>query len=170
MCAMTTIRLARPADIAPLHQLVESAYRGDSARAGWTHEADLLDGTRTDSETLAAILDAPAERLLVAERDGDLIGCVQLTDRSDGVAYLGLLAVSPAVQAGGLGRQLIAAAEELARTDFGAGRIEMTVISQRAELIAYYERRGYAATGERRPFPIRTDPPLEFVVLEKRLG
>src|SRR4051794_12606418 len=122
------IRLAYPADLPRLHPVIERAYRGDAARGGWTHEADLLDGTRTDLATLAAILPEPAERLLVAERDGAIIGCVQVSDRGGGIAYLGLLCVDPLLQAGGLGRQLIAAAEAEARTAFAATTMEMTVI------------------------------------------
>ncbi len=166
-----SIAPALPADLAPLHGVIERAYRGDSARQGWTHEADLLDGKRTDLATLTAILlDAPAEILLVAKRDGAPIGCVQVSDRGNGRCYLGLLCIDPALQAGGLGKLLLLAAEDAARTRFGASEMEMTVIDRRAELIAYYQRRGYALTDERRPFPIDVVPPLRMVVLVKPLA
>jgi ribosomal protein S18 acetylase RimI-like enzyme len=167
---------ATPADLPDLHALIESAYRGDSARAGWSHEADLLDGQRTDLEALEAALGDPARHLLVF-RDGErIIACVSLANRGDGLTYLGLLTVNPRRQATGLGRMMLAAAEDHAAADLGAVRIEMTVIAQRGELVAWYERRGYALTGERRPFPFgeprfglpRRDD-LEFVVLEKTL-
>lgn len=164
------IRAATPADLAPLHALVQRAYRGDAARAGWTHEADLVEGQRIEPGALAAILDNADERLLVAERDGVLIGCVEITDRGEGVGYLGLLGVDPQQQAGGLGKQLIAAAEREAVTQFGARRMEMSVIEPRVELIAYYERRGYVRTGAFLPFPIPTTPPLRLMVLAKRLA
>ncbi|MFA5963712.1 MAG: GNAT family N-acetyltransferase [Sphingomonas sp.] len=175
--APLTIGTATRDDLAPLHRLVESAYRGDSARRGWTHEADLLDGQRIDAETLAEMLDDPARRILVA-RDGPVLaGCVAVTDQGKGSCYLGLLAVDPARQALGLGRQLIAAAEEVAQRRFAARRIEMTVIVQRATLIAWYERRGYRRTGEVRPFPhgdtrfgVPLDDALAFVVLARDLG
>jgi ribosomal protein S18 acetylase RimI-like enzyme len=169
------IRFAAAADLPALHALVERAYRGDSARRGWTHEADLLGGQRTDEETLGAIIADPQQRILLADRDGALIGCVQLTSKGDGTAYLGLLAVDPALQAGGVGAQLIAACEAAAMGEFGATRMEMTVIDGRAELIAYYQRKGYALTGERRPFPMTDERfglpqrQLEFVVLGKSL-
>ncbi|MDO6415473.1 GNAT family N-acetyltransferase [Sphingomonas sp. BIUV-7] len=163
------IRLAAFPDLPHLHPVIERAYRGDAARGGWTHEADLLDGTRTDLATLAAILAAPGERLLVAEQGGAIIGCVQVSDRGSGIVYLGLLCIDPSLQAAGLGRQLIAAAEATARTAFAATVVEMTVIDSRAELIAYYERRGYRPTGEKRPFPIPLDPPFSMVVLAKEL-
>lgn len=167
---MLTIRFAAAADLPGLHPVIERAYRGDEARAGWTHEADILDGQRTDLATLAAILTTPGTRLLIA-LDGDTpIGCVQVSDHGGGTAYLGLLCIDPALQAAGLGRQLIAAAETLAREAFAATIIEMTVIESRAELIAYYERRGYARTGERRDFPIPLDPPLFMTVLAKPLA
>ena len=170
------IRLATPADVPALHRLIEGAYRGDSARRGWTHEADLLGGQRTDEAALREMLADAAQRLLAAEQAGALVGCVSLRDLPDGGAHLGLLTVDPARQAGGLGRRLLEAAEEDARAR-GAGRMEMTVIARRSELIAWYERRGYRLTGERRPFPL-DDPrfglprtrDLDFVVLERALG
>ncbi|AJP71574.1 GNAT family N-acetyltransferase [Sphingomonas hengshuiensis] len=164
-----TLRPATPADLPALHPVIERAYRGDSARQGWTHEADLLDDTRTDAGALVAILADPAERLLIAVEDNAILGCVQVSDRGGGRAYLGLLCIEPMRQAGGLGRQLIAAAEETARTAFGATMIEMTVIDRRVELIAYYERRGYVRTGETRDFPVPVDPPLYMTVLAKPL-
>ncbi len=165
------IRLAAKTDLAALHPVIERAYRGDSARAGWTFESDLLSGPRTDVETLAAILDSAPDRLLVALDDGGApIGCVQVTDRGAGVAYLGLLCIDPLLQAAGLGRQLIDAAEALAVDLFAARTIEMTVIDSRTELIAYYQRRGYRLTAEKRPFPIPLDPPFEMVVLAKPLA
>jgi ribosomal protein S18 acetylase RimI-like enzyme len=164
------IRPAITADLGPLHAMVQRAYRGDAARAGWTHEADLVEGQRIEPETLAAIIDQPSEHLLVAERNGVLIGCVQVTDRGEGIGYLGLLGVDPVLQAGGLGKLLIAAAEQAAVTRFGARTMEMSVIEQRVELLAYYERRGYVRTGEFRPFPIPMTPPLRLMVLAKPLG
>ena len=171
-----TFRPAAPDDVPALHRLIESAYRGDSAKAGWTHEADLLGGQRTDETELRDILADASRVLLLAEIDGVLTGCVQVAKQGEGLAYLGLLTVDPRRQAGGLGRWLIAAAEAEAIDRFGATRMEMTVIRQRAELIAWYERRGYRLTGETRPFPLDDERfglpqtrELEFVVLEKTL-
>lgn len=171
-----TFRPAAPDDVPALHRLVESAYRGDAARAGWTHEADLLGGQRTDQAELLDILADASRVILLAEVDGALTGCVQVADQGEGLAYLGLLTVDPTRQAGGLGRLLIDAAEAEARSRFAATRMEMTVIRQRSELIAWYERRGYALTGETRPFPLDDERfglpqtrDLEFVVMEKAL-
>jgi len=163
------IRLAVRGDLSRLHPVIERAYRGESARAGWTHEADILDGTRTDIATLESALADPSQCLLVAFDGGTTIGCVQVIDRGHGLAYLGLLCVEPVLQAGGLGKRLIEAAEKLANDTLGATMMEMTVIDSRAELIAYYERRGYAGTGERRDFPIAVVPPLHMAVLAKPL-
>lgn len=167
-----SFRPAAIADVPALHALIERAYRGDTARVGWTHEADLLDGQRTDPAMLAEMLADPAQAIVVT--GVPIAGCVALR-RLEDRAYLGMLTVAPERQALGLGRALVTAAEALAR-DWGAARIEMTVIRQRAELIAWYRRRGYALTGESRPFPAG-DPrfglprrgDLAFVVLEKRL-
>ena len=166
---------AAPADLAQVHRLVDAAYRGDSARAGWTHEADLVGGVRTDLDELQALLGSPTQHLLVGREDGTVVGCVALTDKGGGLAYLGMFTVATIRQAAGLGRRLLAAAEDHARHQLGAERIEMQVIRQRAELIAWYERRGYRRTGEARPFPYDEPrytplrPDLEFAVLEKTL-
>ncbi|MDO9608370.1 MAG: GNAT family N-acetyltransferase [Brevundimonas sp.] len=163
-------RPATPEDVAALHPLIERAYRGDTAKVGWTHEADLLSDTRTSVDELSALIADPERVVLLAHQDGVLIGCVQVARVGDDRTYLGLLTVEPTLQASGLGRRLMAAAETEAVTRFGARRMEMTVINRRAELIAWYQRRGYHPTGETRPLPV--DPPrpeLDFVVLEKGL-
>lgn len=170
------IRTASPSDIPALLDLVHSAYRGDRARSGWTHEADLLEGQRTDAAALTAVLGDPKQLILLAFEGTALTGCVQISDQGGGTAYLGLLSIAPERQAQGLGRVLIAAAEEEAKRTFGAAVMEMTVIRQREELVAYYERRGYARTGEERPFPL-DDPrfgvpkrhDLSFMVLAKSI-
>ena len=166
-------------DIPALHALVEAGYRGESAKQGWTHEADLLGGQRTDVAALTEIMTDPDQAILLAEDDGALIGCVLIADEGarDGerIAYLGMLTVSPRRQARGLGRRLIDAAEAHARA-LGASLMEMTVIKSRTELIDWYARRGYADAGREEPFPL--DNPrfglpktrdLVFVVLAKRL-
>ena len=170
------IRPATTADIPALHRLVERAYRGDSARNGWTHEADLLGGQRTDVEALGDMIADPSQRILLAIGANGLVGCVQVSQKNADTAYLGLLSVDPDVQAGGLGKDLIVAAERTAQIEFSASKMEMTVIRQRSELIAYYERRGYTLTGETRLFPhdderfgLPVTRELSFVVLAKCL-
>ena len=164
------IRAATADDVAALHPLIERAYRGETAKTGWTHEADMLSGARTTADELAALIADP-DRVILMAHDGDgLVGCVMTARAGEGLAYLGMLTVEPSLQAAGLGRRLLAAAEVEAGSRFGARRMEMTVIRRRVELIAWYERRGYAPTGETRPFPV--DPPrpeLAFVVLEKAI-
>lgn len=167
---------ATPADLAALHALIESAYRGETARAGWSNEADLLHGPRTAVADLRAMLADNVQRLLVFREGKEVVACVALTDLGQGRAYLGLLTVAPLRQASGFGRLLLAAAEHYAASELGTRLVEMTVIAQRPELIAWYERRGYLLSGERRPFPysnpsagaLRED--LEFVVLERSLA
>ncbi|MBI1401928.1 MAG: GNAT family N-acetyltransferase [Porphyrobacter sp.] len=160
---------ARPVDAPALKDLLEAAYRGDSARAGWNHEADILDDERITRAELDALLADPAVTVLTA-RDGDtMFGCVAVTRKSETLAYLGMLCVRPDLQSAGLGRRLLDAAEDHARA-LGIAAMEMTVIDSRDTLIAWYERRGYARTGETRPFPVLRDPPITFVVLEKPLG
>ncbi|MGW0785432.1 GNAT family N-acetyltransferase [Streptomyces sp. NPDC002913] len=147
-----TFRDATEADVPGLVGLVESAYRGDASRAGWTTEADILRGQRTDAAGVREVLESPSGRVLVAERDGEPVACCQLEHRGE-AAYFGMFAVRPELQGAGLGKVIIAEAERTAREDWGAGEMHMTVISVREELIAWYERRGYRRTGELTPFP-----------------
>lgn len=163
------IRPATPAELLAVHRVIERAYRGESAKLGWTHEADLLSDMRTDLATLLGIVADEAQVLLtLSERDRPL-GCVNVADKGNGLAYLGLLCIEPTRQGEHLGRQLLDAAEHHARKAFLCRTIEMTVLEQRRELIAYYERRGWRATGERRPFPVPHDPPYVMTVLAKPL-
>lgn len=178
------VREATTADVPAVVDLVESAYRGDASRGGWTTEADLLEGQRTDVQGITGIVQDPASVLLLAEepagpdpQDGvALLGCCELR-RVGTDAYFGTFAVRPARQGRGTGRALLAHADAFAVSRFGAQALEMTVIAQRTDLIAYYERSGFVRTGERRPFPYgdprfgvpRRDD-LEFVVLRRPTG
>jgi ribosomal protein S18 acetylase RimI-like enzyme len=166
---LIAITTASPADAPALKDLLEAAYRGDSARRGWNHEADILDDERIAPDELEAMLADPAVTILTACEGEALVGCVAVTKKDQSLGYLGMLCVSPPLQSGGLGRRLLDAAEDHARA-LGLTAMEMTVIDSRASLIAWYERRGYDLTGERRPFPVRRDPPITFVVLEKPLA
>ncbi len=148
------VRVAAAGDAPALAALVNSAYRGDSSKAGWTTEADLLGGQRVDVTGLAETIARPGAVILVHERDGALAGCVLLERTGDGDdCYLGMLTVRPSMQAAGLGRQLLEAAEHWAIARWTSRSMHMTVIAQRPELIAWYERRGYRRTGARKPFP-----------------
>ena len=170
-----SIRPAVREDAEALAELVNSAYRGESSKKGWTTEADLLAGKRADRELIEGLVGDPASVVLLCVEDGRMVGCVHLKKR-EGSAYLGLLTVRPDLQASGLGRRLLAAAEEWTVQRFGLGVIEMTVIRRRTELIAWYVRRGYADTGRRQPFPpeerlaVPKVEDLEMVVLAKTLG
>ncbi len=162
-------------DIPALLTLVNSAFRGDSARQGWTHEADLLHGDlRTDEHGLRDLLQEPDGTVLKYCSDtGRLEGCVYLHLKTNEL-YLGMLTVAPAKQGAGIGKLLMVAAETHAQQS-GCAKIRMRVLSTRQELIAWYERHGYRPSGETEPyafdhkFGVPTQP-LEFVILEKTMN
>ena len=169
------ILLSTSADITQLLPLINSAFRGDTARQGWTHEADLLQGERrTDEATLRALMQiANAIVLKYCNDAGDIEGCVFLSKKERGL-YLGMLTVAPELQGAGIGKKLLAAAEAYAREQ-GCTFIYMNVFSVRQELIAWYERHGYRRTGEMKPYEANPEfgvpvQPLEFVILEKELA
>ncbi|MEU6172150.1 GNAT family N-acetyltransferase [Streptantibioticus parmotrematis] len=174
--AQPVFRTATEADVPALVALIESAYRGESSRGGWTTEADLLKGRRTDPEGVLNVIRREGSRMVVVERGGEVTACCQL-ERREGHAYFGMFAVRPQRQGGGLGKQVLAEAERFARDEWRAGEMQMTVISARGDLIAWYERRGYRRTGHMTPFPYgdeRVGVPqrddLEFELLVKKLG
>ena len=154
--------------------LVNSAYRGDASRKGWTTEADLLEGElRTDEPSLSQLLKNPNAVMLKFVSDDHIAGCVYL-EKQRFALYLGMLSVSPTAQAQGIGKKLLNAAEKYAQQQ-SCDSIVMTVISLRHELIDWYERHGYKRNGETKPFPEnekfgKARQPLQFVVLEKTVA
>lgn len=166
-------RDAVPADVPALVALVTSAYRGDASRAGWTTEADLLEGGRIDAQVLLEDLQRPRSRVLMAFRSHELLACAHVAEE-DGAGYFGMFAVRPDRQGAGIGDAVLREAERCIRDEWRLPAIRMTVIDVRDALIGWYERRGYRRTGIRKPFPygdtrfgipLRDD--LRFEVLEK---
>ena len=167
-------RHAGAGDIPAVVALVTSAYRGDTSKQGWTTEADLLDGQRIDAEALRHDIERTDSRILLALENGEVLACAHVAIE-DGTGYFGMFAVSPDQQGSGVGKRMMAEAERLAREDWGLPGMRMTVIDIRDELIAFYERRGYARTGLKKPFPygderfgIPKRDDLRFEILEKR--
>jgi ribosomal protein S18 acetylase RimI-like enzyme len=168
----------REEELEAVAALVNGAYRGETSRAGWTSEVELLGGQRTDPNALRADLAAApgATILTMREREaGEIIGSVWLEPLGAGAFYLGMLTIDPTRQDGGLGRTLLDHAEDFARAA-GAQTIQLAVIEQRASLIAWYERRGYRPTGAVKSFPYddaRVGAPkradLRLAVFEKAL-
>ena len=161
-------------DIPALERLLNRSYRGEDSKKGWTSEADLLQGElRTDAETLQRLMQIPGAIFLkyVSEQN-QVEGCVFL-HKLENKLYLGMLSVSPLIQARGIGKQLMSEAEIYARTE-NCSSVFMKVISVRDELVAWYERKGYHKTGRTEPFP-RDDrfgvptQALEFMIMEKKL-
>ena len=175
MTTALAFRSATHADIDAVVALVESAYRGDASRAGWTTEADFLEGRRTGPDDVLAQIERPLSRILLAERDGELLACALVAIEND-TGYFGMFSVRPNLQNAGMGNAVLAEAERIAREEWKLPSMRMTVIDIRTELIAWYERRGYRRTGIFKPFPYgderfgipkRTD--LRFEILEKTL-
>lgn len=179
MPSSLNFRVATSADVPSVVSLVTAAYRGDASRAGWTTEADLLGGNRVDAELVQADLDAERSVVLLAEHDGELVGCVHINAVAEvaGRGYLGMFAISPTQQGGGWGSALMGAAEKYCADIWAITQMELTVIDVRTELIAFYERRGYRRTGETVGFPygderfgIPARDDLQMTVLRKTLA
>jgi len=168
-------RTATSQDVTAIVALVESAYRGESGQRGWTTESHLLDGQRTDTESVVELIVREGSIVLLAEQNGELVACCHI-ERQGAAGYFGMFAVDPTLQRAGLGRAVLTEAERVAKQEWQATAMRMSVIEQRDELIAWYERRGYQLTGETRPFPygqprfgipLRDD--LRFVWMSKPL-
>jgi ribosomal protein S18 acetylase RimI-like enzyme len=175
MFSHPNIHIATAADIDPIKQLLNSAYRGESSKQGWTTEALLIEGdVRTDNANLLEVMEKPGSILLkyVTHPDG-LVGCVNLQQQGPKI-YLGMFCVSPYLQGKGIGKKILLAAEAYAKY-LGCGSIYMSVISVRGELIEWYQRQGYIDTGQRKAFTEdgltgKHRQPLEFIILEKRIA
>lgn len=148
-----TFRPATSDDLPAVVALVNSAYRGEASRAGWTTETDLVGGPRADEAMLADDIERPGSRIVLAVAGEEIVGCAHVTRTSEAAAYFGLFAVRPTAQGNGVGRRLLAEAERVARDEWHLARLEMTVLDARPELLEYYARRGYRPTGELAPFP-----------------
>jgi GNAT superfamily N-acetyltransferase len=146
------VRTARAEDVVDIVELVQSAYRGEASRLGWTTEADLLHGQRTDSAEVGDLIRADGSVLLLMADELGLLACCQVERRGD-TAYFGMFAVRPGAQGVGTGRGLLDEAGQWAVRHWGSLRLELTVLRQRPELLAWYARRGCVATGEVRAFP-----------------
>lgn len=162
------------ADIPAINKLLNTAYRGETSKQGWTTEADLIAGdTRADENLLLDVMNKPGSVFLIYKNEAQSVtGCVNLQKQESRI-YLGMFAVSPWLQGGGIGKKLLQAAEKYA-WHVKCQTIFMSVISIRIELIDWYKRHGYADTGERKPFTEdgitgKHLQPLEFMVMEKVL-
>ena len=150
-------RYAVAADTPAVAALIERAYRGPEAAKGWTNEANLLTGPRTDESEIAGLIADPESRFVLGEVGGDL-RCCALVQKDGENAYFGMFSVDPGAQAQGMGKKLLAACEKAARAEWKSRALEMVVINLREDLIAWYERRGYSRTGNREPFPFDEAP------------
>lgn len=169
-----TFRKAIIEDVAFLAPFVNAAYRGDSSRVGWTTEADFLDGQRTDEDGIRELIEAADSMILLCLQNEEIVGSVHL-QKTENAAYLGMLVTRPDLQGLGIGKHLMQAAEAVVQEEWSVHKMEMTVITLRSELLAFYERRGYRRTGIIKPFPtdarfgIPRVENLQFEVLEKEL-
>ena len=171
-----SFRKAVHSDVYKIADLVNSAYRGESSKLGWTNEADIFDGQRTDAEELSKLIDADDSLILLCLHGSEIVGSVHL-EKVEGGAYLGMLAISPSLQGAGIGKRLMEKAELAACEAWGCRKVSMTVITLRHELIGFYERRGYRRTGkvEALPTSSRTGVPrfaslqMEWLVKHVRL-
>lgn len=172
--ATLSFRPATMSDAAAIEQLVNSGYRGDASRQGWTTEADLLGGTRITLQEVQDLITQANSVILLGLIAQEMVACVLLQNENN-ASYLGMFVVRPTLQDQGIGRQLMQAAEQFVKSEWQCNRLWMTVITRRTELIAYYERRGYVRTGVHKPFPAEVASAfgkvddLQFEVLEKIL-
>ncbi|MFA6051425.1 MAG: GNAT family N-acetyltransferase [Methylobacter sp.] len=165
---------AEKQDAGQIAALVNAAYRGEPSKQGWTTEANLLAGLRTDTEEILRLISSDDSMFLLCRAEAKLIGSVHLQRQGEQVC-LGMLAVSPPIQGRGVGKQLLEAAEQAAQETWSVNKSVMTVISCRNELLAFYERRGYRRTGVSKAFPVNPElwlpkvADLRLEILEKVL-
>ncbi|MDD2815251.1 MAG: GNAT family N-acetyltransferase [Thiotrichaceae bacterium] len=170
---LDSFQLATAADVEFLAALINAAYRPENSNTAWTHESALVTGARINARQLLEIILKSDTVILIASAQQQRLACVQIEKKLGQCCYIGTLAVNPTMQMAGLGKQILNYAEHYARTQFGAQKLVMSVLSARAELIAFYLRRGYRQTGELLEYPITSgvgipkQSGLKLEVLEK---
>ncbi|BCM23941.1 GNAT family N-acetyltransferase [Methyloradius palustris] len=169
-----TFRWAVSEEAIAVSNMINDSYRGEQSKLGWTTEAHLLDGLRTTPQEILDLINRVDSIILLCHCESELVGSVHLEKHAD-TAYLGMFVVRPTLQAQGIGKQLLQAAESEAKVQWGATKSAISVISARDELLQFYERRGYIRTGELNNFPVNPamwQPKiqnLQLALLEKQL-
>ncbi|KAJ9488798.1 hypothetical protein VN97_g4481 [Penicillium thymicola] len=147
-------RVATEKDAAQLQQLVESAFRAEDSRKGWTDDLGLSSSFHLDVQDILAMINKLDSVMLMATDDQNtLVGSIGTSKRDANQARLYMLAVDTSVQRGGIGRQILAYAEDYCQQTWGVTTLGLNALSNREELISWYSRRGYKPTGETSPFP-----------------
>ncbi|HXH75000.1 MAG TPA: GNAT family N-acetyltransferase [Bacteriovoracaceae bacterium] len=146
---------AIPADAVEISNLLNSAYRGEGSKVGWTTEADLVSGERTDAVKIESLIkEAGSHFILCIDIESKyIIGCVHVKQENSETAYFGMLAVRPNLQANGIGKALIRQVQEFAISK-DHKQIRITVINLRDEILAFYNRLGFMFTGREEVFPL----------------
>ena len=167
---ISTFRKADLNDVKILFTLLNSAYRGDSAREGWTYESDLVGGLRTTPEALREIIGKKNESFLLALSENKILGCAHIIDEGEEL-YFGMIAVKPNLQNQKIGSKILEEIDRIAIEDKKSA-VRLVVIHPRKELIAYYERKGFRLTGQSEPFPTEYPakiPGLHLLEMKKTL-
>lgn len=171
MC-VDTFRTANQSDAEAIAQLVNKAYRPNSGNSGWTHESELVAGDRTTVSQVVEILSKPDSFILIGLRNSETVACVHV-EKDHANSYIGMLSINPILQGVGVGKEMLAYAENYATKVFGSEKFVMVVLSARTELIAFYLRRGYRKTGVVMDYPLSAgagvpiQPNLKVEILEK---
>ena len=169
------LRQAVATDIPELETLLNRCYRFEE---GWTNETEIIGGIRTNQDELKSVIDDAKQYLFVypqtdtgdreGQETGEILGCINVAiededDSQEDCAYIGLFAVNPKLQGGGVGRVMLAAAESFVQSclpdhqvsadgESNDKLIKMLVLNGRDKMLAYYERRGYINTGNTQAF------------------
>ena len=153
---MIPIRRTHPSEAPAVTRVINSAFR--------PAEEFFVDGDRISVAETRKYFEKGA--FLVA---GEFAGVVYVELRGSR-AYFGLLSVDPNRQGEGIGRALIAAAEDFAR-DNGCFYMDINVVNLRTELPPMYRKLGYVEVGTL-PWPdgVPSKLPCHFVQMEKDLA
>lgn len=166
-------RIANKSDIEAIVKLVNMAYRPESGVSGWTHESDLVSGNRTNDSQIMEIMSKPDSVILISLKTSEIVACVHI-EKIGKNSHIGMLAVSPALQGVGTGKQMLTHAEMYASVNFGSEKFIIVVVSSRIELISFYLRRNYQKTGILKEYPLSAGvgtpklANLKIEVLEKQ--
>ncbi len=154
---MTEIAVASADDVPALVRVINAAYEV---------EKFFISGDRTDAKTVRRLM-LNGEFLVTRDDAGQVTGCVFVERRGER-GYFGMLSVDPSRQHGGIGRQLVHAAESRARVA-GCTAMDIRVVNLRVELPPFYRRLGYVDNGTEPASDPRALQPFHFQIMSKAL-
>ncbi|MCX4187432.1 GNAT family N-acetyltransferase [Methylophaga sp. OBS4] len=158
-------------DLPAIVALINEAYRGTGGDHRWTTEAHLVAGDRISVEALTDLINDSQCDFIVCHEQDKLIGCISICYRNT-IAEFGTFAIKQEKHGMGIGKQLLAYAENHAKNC--CQRFQVSVVTPNQTLIDFYIKRGYQPIGHKKLYPVDNNAgklkakDIDLTVLQKK--